>query len=422
MSIAEPESPPAEYLLTEPPVSPEGAKERRKEPQGAEYVEFAAAHNYRFRLCELDDSLWVNNERMTDPLDAEIKTLLRDNGYPKVNVAADAFLAHARKESFHPVIDFLQSLKWDGKDHIAEMAGYVTDKHNNFPLVLKKWLLGAVARPMTGGKQNRVLVLEGSQGLGKSHLARWIASPLETYFSEAMPDPDNKDSRLALATTWIWEIKELGSVTRRADRESLKAWLTLESISERMPFGKYPIYKPAMTSFIATVNDEGGFFNDPTGSRRYMTVALKSIDWDYSKKVDIRQVWAQAMALYLKGEDWNLTPEEQKLIAAVNDEYEFSLPSHDWLDRYIEICPDAFVESESIRQAMAAAGDFGRDAHLAREIAGWMKKHGYEAGKEYVDVKTVDGAGMAQTTKKQVRGFRGARIARKFVPAYQEEP
>jgi predicted P-loop ATPase len=408
-----PEEPPA---ITDEP-SDNGSKpagERRKEPLGVEYVAFLDIAGYNFRLNELDDSLWCNNERMTDPLEAEIKTLLRDNGYPKVNVAADAYLAHARKNSFHPVNDFLQALQWDGQDHISALAAFVTDKHNIFPIIFKRWLIGGVARPMLGGKQNRVLVLEGDQGIGKSYFARWTASPLEKHFSEAMPDPDNKDSRLALATTWIWEIKELGSVTRRSDRESLKAWLTLESISERAPYGHYPIYKPAMTSFIATVNDEGGFFTDPTGSRRYMTAALLAIDWEYARVIDPRQVWAQAVALFNQGEPWNLTPEEQKTVAAINEEYQFSLPSHDWLDQYILFEDGAFTPAGEILKTMRETGDFRNDSQLAREVATWTKKHKIESERQYVTTTTVDPAGKPKDETNRVRGYPGIKIAKKY--------
>jgi len=390
--------------------TPGAPRERRKEPLGAEYVEFLKSKGYNFRLCDLDDSLWVNDDRISDPLEAEIKTLLRDNGYGRVNVAADAWLAHARKQSFNPITEYLNGLQWDGMDHIGHLAGHITDRHNNISLVLRKWAIGAVARPLTGGRQNRVMVFEGKQGTGKSYLARWIASPLEKYFSEAMPDPDNKDTRLALATTWIWEIKELGAVTRRADRESLKAWLTLQGVTERPPFGKHVVYKSAVTSFIATVNDEGGFFNDPTGSRRYMTVAIDAISWDYSKNVNINQFWAQAVHLFKSGEDWNLNPAEQARVEAVNDEYEFTPPVHDWLDVWIEPANGAaFLPVSEIMAAIKANGANGSDTHISREISGWMKRHGYEDARKHVEMAII-GEGKKS---RLVRGYLGVRLLRK---------
>lgn len=386
------------------------SEERRKYPKGAEYVAFLARAGYTFSLCALDDSLWVNgSERMTDPLEAEIKTLLRDNGFQRVNVAADAWLANARANAFHPIRDYLNALTWDGMDHIGQLATYIDDRHENAPLVLRKWLLGTVARVMTGGRQNRVLVLEGKQGCGKSYLARWIASPLPAHFSESMPNPDDKDSRLSLATTWIWEIKELGAVTRRADRESLKAWLTLESITERPAYGRHPIHKPAITSFIATVNNEGGFFNDPTGSRRYMTIAIDAIDWGYPGSVNVDQVWAQAASLFHAGEDWNLTPEEATIVEAVNDEYEFTPPVHDWLDMYAE--PDSgggFLPASEILDAIKMAGVGGSPTGISREVAGWMKRNGYEDGRGQVALQTLEG-----TTTRRVRGYYGVKLLKR---------
>ena len=175
-----------------------------------------------------------------------------------------------------------------------------------------------------------------------------------------MPNPDDKTSRLALATVWLWELKELGAVTRRADRESLKAWLTLESISERPAYGRHPIFKPAITSFIATVNNEGGFFNDPTGSRRYMTLAIDEINWGYAQAVSIDQFWAQAAALYQAGEDWNLAPEERALVEMVNDEYEFTPPVYDWLDMFIASDPSgAFLPASEILKAVKESSTGG---------------------------------------------------------------
>ena len=77
---------------------------------------------YTFRLCELDDTLYVNQERMTDSLEAEIKSQLRDRGYHKVNVAADAYLAYARANSFNPIKEYLTRITWDDGDHISTLS------------------------------------------------------------------------------------------------------------------------------------------------------------------------------------------------------------------------------------------------------------------------------------------------------------
>ena len=61
-------------------------EERRKTILGAEYVKFLASAGYTFSLCALDDSLWINgSERMTDPLEAEIRTEITRLGAEQSN-------------------------------------------------------------------------------------------------------------------------------------------------------------------------------------------------------------------------------------------------------------------------------------------------------------------------------------------------
>jgi predicted P-loop ATPase len=162
------------------------------------------------------------------------------------------------------------------------------------------------------------------------------------------------------------------------------------------------------------VNDEGGFFNDPTGSRRYMTAALRSIVWDYEREIDPRQVWAQAYALFTMGEPWNLTPEEQARVQEINAEYEFTLPTHDWLDRYIDedYTDGAFLQYEDLKNAITATADIRVDAQASREIAGWMKKNGYEAARQWVEVMASNN-GSVEKRKKLVRGYLGVKLSKK---------
>ena len=67
------------------------------------------------------------------------------------------------------------------------------------------------------------------------------------------------------------------------------------------------------------------------------------------------------------------------------------------------------------------AGNFGSDTQLGREIAGWMTRHGYEPAKEYVTFSVMDEEGTRSTAKKQVRGYKGVKINRKYSPSYGEQ-
>jgi predicted P-loop ATPase len=61
--------------------------------------------------------------------------------------------------------------------------------------------------------------------------------------------------------------------------EALKWFLTLETVTVRRPYGHFDLDKPALASFIGTVNDDGaGFLTDVTGNRRFRPTSLTTIN------------------------------------------------------------------------------------------------------------------------------------------------
>lgn len=316
------------------------------------YVDAAKELGFTFRLNDLDDKVEVNGERLTDVIEAEILSRLHAKQLRNVDVARRAFVTDAARNRYHPVKEYLQSLTWDGRDHIAALATHFTDSHDpiTYPDGIKRsalhafhfrWLVGAVAKvfnPRDG--QNPMLILDGHQGKGKSYYVKWLCSPLPELHFEGAIKPDDKDYLMYLTTRWIWEVGELGATMRRADREALKAFVTLQDATYRPSYGRYPLQKPALASFIGTVNLEGELLNDPTGHRRFWPVNVTSIDWRYAQHIDINQVWAQAYALYVAGEPWQLTDEERQAHKTITEQYEVEdiLEGHirQWFDINVE--------------------------------------------------------------------------------------
>jgi predicted P-loop ATPase len=168
---------------------------------------------------------------------------------------------------------------------------------------------------------------------------RWLASGLPGAHIEGPIRPENKDDLTNLISTWIWEVAELGSTTRRSDREALKHFLTTERVTIRAPYGRHAMTKPALASFIGTVNSEGGgILDDPTGNRRFMVVELESIDWDYAQ-VEVNQVWAEAYAAYQAGEEWRLQDDEKQISRQINERYQVHDPVEDMLVQLYEMDP-----------------------------------------------------------------------------------
>jgi len=339
---------------------------------------------------------------LSDALVAKINTELRDLGYPRVNVARDAYTAHALDNSYHPIQEYLKGLRWDGGNHISTLAAYFTDRHDMLPLYLRRWLVGACAKAFAA-EQNRMLVLDGRQNLGKSHFVRWLVPGdlgLE-YLVEGPIRPDDKDDLLRLISAWIWEVAELGSTTRRADREALKHFVTRRQVTVRAPYGRIDLIKPALASFVGTVNNESGLLSDPTGHRRFMIANVTEIGWKYATEVDVQQVWAQAYNLYRAGEPWELTPEEAEQAEVINEEYEVADVLEDYFHQGFVLTGNAedFMQTTEVLFHLHGVGWAGEGTQRlgAMAVSRLMTKLGLGKVRRYKDGK-------------QERGYTGLKV------------
>lgn len=315
---------------------------------------FFESRSYNFALNLLDDTVEINGEKLTDMTESVIATQARDVGFKDKTPLRDVMNMVAAENAYHPIKNYLQSLKWNGEDYIGKLSGYFVDKHDPividgneasvFRVWLGRWLIGAAAKLFETGSiraQSPMLVLSGGQGLGKSTFALWLCSGQPLHFIESDIKPELEDHKRLLATKWIWEVGELGATTRKADIESLKHFLTMADVTFRVPYGRYHVTKPALSSFIGTINPDGsGFLADKTKNRRFLVVELESIDHSYQQDIDINQVWAQAMHLYRSGESWRLLDEERAVQEAINEANLKDDPVGDWIRKYYNIDPE----------------------------------------------------------------------------------
>lgn len=326
-----------------------------KRRKTAQYIKALENLGYRFTYNLCTQETEVNGKPLSDNDAKVIRTQLRDIGIFEINIAEDAYQAEAWKNKYHPIKDYLSSLSFQGGDPISELATFFNDDYGMFPIWLKRWLIGSVAR-VFANVQNRVWILDGPQDIGKSHFVKWLCSPEPAYYHEGAINPDDKDNRLRRMSTWIWEVNEFGSTSRRADREALKAFITTHMVRERKPYGRYDIIGPAIVSFIGTVNNEMGILNDPTGNRRFMISSVSSIDWDYTK-LDIDQIWAQAYDLYIAGEPWDLTKDEKKTANEINDQFQMLDIVEETIKKHFDIEPD----NENLWMAVTEIMDILKD-------------------------------------------------------------
>ena len=181
-------------------------------------------------------------------------------------IAGQALQVVAREHSFHPVRDYLDSLKWDGIARIDDwLTLYIGVNPTDYVRAVgAKFLIGGVARVyQPGSKNDACLILEGPQGGLKSTALRTLADP---WFTDEIPELGTKDAALQTRGVWLIEIAELDSMTR-TDVSRVKAFMSRSVDRFRPPYGKRPIEAPRECIFAGTTNKQD-YLKDETGGRR----------------------------------------------------------------------------------------------------------------------------------------------------------
>ncbi len=244
------------------------------------------------------------------------------------NTINQALMAIADLNRFHPVREWIQSLRWDGTPRIEtwlrDFAGAV-GPDDYLCAVSRKVLVAMVKRVFEPGcKFDHVLILEGIQGSGKSTLLANLAG--NEWFSDETLNIGDKDAVLTMQSKWLIELGELSALSR-SEIETMKAFITRRTDRIRAPYGKRVEEFPRQCIFIGSTNlDE--YLRDETGNRRFWPVKCGEIDFIALGKARA-QLFAEAYAyyqlretLYLEGPELNaLAKIEQEKRAEVDEWY-----------------------------------------------------------------------------------------------------
>lgn len=253
---------------------------------------------------------------------------------PKTADVMGATLVHAEENAFHPVRDYLGTLKWDGKKRVGSwLTTYLGVEATDYStLVGTFFLVGAIARVMRPPvKVDNVLILEGSQGLGKSTC---LANLFGEWFTDTAMALGEKDTFQQMAGTWGIELAELDAFNK-AESTKAKQFFGSQEDRYRPAYGRITQSFPRQCVFVGTTNQDK-YLKDSTGNRRYWPVTCTKINKDAVKK-DRDQIWAEALYLFNDGMPW--WPEEEfKHLFEVQQEDRFDADVwedviYDWLKR-----------------------------------------------------------------------------------------
>lgn len=309
----------------------------------------------------------------------------------------DAVITVARGNRFHPIREYLLSLKWDGVSRLPtwlKRAFGATDPEKYLETIGPRFMIGAVARVMRPGCQmDNVMILEGTQGAGKSTI---IGLLFGDWFSDTLLPIGDKEAYQLIQGVWGFELGELDSFNK-AEITELKRFFSQKTDRYRPSYGRYVEDFQRQTVFIGSTNQEV-YLRDYTGNRRYWPLYCAALDRAWVEQYR-DQLWAEAMHRFKTGEKWWVsqeTPEEWDIVCEAQDSRLQRDPWEDLLFPFLRDTARARLSSADVlTEGIGLDGAHIQQAHMNR-IAPLMKTLGWVSTRQRVD------AGGGKQTQRRV--------------------
>ncbi len=287
-------------------------------------------------------------------------------------------VAHiASQNPYNPVAEWVLSKPWDCVSRLESLFNtvrgvedHISESKQFKETIIKRWLISAIAgafRP-NGVVAKGVLVFTGKQSVGKtSWFKRLVPQDLALTRDGMLLDPKDKDSVYQVVSNWLVELGEVDATFRKADIAQLKAFITKDKDTVRLPYARSPASFARRTVFFASVNDKD-YLSDHTGNSRFWTIECDSID--YKHEIDMQQVWAEVYELFKAGESWYLTEDEERRLNVHNSKYESLTPIEELLTTGYEWDHAQVVYSTRKLSASEIARELGFKSFTQKETKG----------------------------------------------------
>lgn len=246
----------------------------------------------------------------------------RTYGISSLKMIEEAIHIVANRNAYHPIRDFLNSLRWDGRERVRYALRHFlgADDSDYTYEVLKFFMLGAVSRAFRpGGKFDYIICVVGDQGSGKSSFFRLLAVHDE-WFTDDLKDLESNKVYEKLQGHWIIELSEMLATNNARSNEAIKSFLSRQKEIYRTPYERYPKDRPRQCVFAGTTNKSSFLPSDRTGNRRFLPISCREseaevfiLDNEAESRAYIRQMWAEIMETWRAGNiRLKLSPEMDK--------------------------------------------------------------------------------------------------------------
>lgn len=268
----------------------------------------------RIRRNLLADHVAIDGDATDDVGQIRVKALMEKSWIGEKVPTGDlqeALLYAASFDAYHPVMDYLDSLRWDGvpriDDFVSDHLGAPKDEYHM--AVSRSLFISAVLRiKKPGCKVDTMVILESPQGFGKTKL--W-ATLFGEWHSEITENINTKDFFIGLRGVWCADFGELDQFSN-AETTRIKQIITIQSDNYRGLWERGARPHPRQCIFVGGTNKDD-WQKDSTGGRRFLPVKVAdAIDLDAVAAVK-NQLWAEAVRMVATdpGQWWNIPDAEE---------------------------------------------------------------------------------------------------------------
>lgn len=191
----------------------------------------------------------------------------------------DAVDKLAKKNTYNPVSQWLDSLQWDSTERLDNWLVRLANAEDTpyTQRVGRYLLMSLVERArFPGCKQDYTVVFEGDQGQRKTEFVRAL-SPNPDWHSSVILDPRAiEETALHAAGSWVVEIGELVGLNK-SDEDRIKAFMTEREDNLRIRYRAHAEKFPRTFCFVGTTNDSD-WLNLLSGARRFLPVGCHGLD------------------------------------------------------------------------------------------------------------------------------------------------
>ncbi len=270
-----------------------------------------------FRRRQFTDIKNGIKEEWTDSHDIDLLIHLQGHGLPraKLTTVQHAVDKYTQLNLRNEPRDWMDSLTWDGQPRIADffmdcMGAERTEDNSYIGSAGHNFWVSLAARIYAPGCQlYNMVVIEGSQGIGKTSALKLIGGP---WYTEAIESIEKKDFFMTISGKLLVEISELESF-RPAEVTRIKQIISNTADCFRDPYTRRPIDHPRSCVFVGTTNEET-YLRDATGGRRFWPLRCGKINLPKIENTR-NQLFAEAVWAFKSGEGWHFMPEKQTLDA-----------------------------------------------------------------------------------------------------------